>query len=133
MEWSIEFGDGPFQVVVTASGDATAEGFMAFTEEFLTDPRWRSGMTILFDVSDVGTAGLTTDDMKRVAANAQRRFVTTGPGYTAVVAGSAAAFGLARMFQAYRGEEQGRHIQVVTTIDEAREWLAAELARKEQA
>ena len=44
MNFEISFIDGDQIAVVKTSGHATREGFDAFPEAVMADPRWRGGM-----------------------------------------------------------------------------------------
>lgn len=49
LQHAISFDDSLWDVVVATSGQADLGGFRAFIEELLSSPRFRSGMNILAD------------------------------------------------------------------------------------
>jgi hypothetical protein len=40
VEWTIEFADSPFEVIVTTSGEATAAAFDEMRKQIFNDPRY---------------------------------------------------------------------------------------------
>ena len=133
MDWTVLFGGEAFDVVVTMSGDATGAELVAMTDEYLSDPRWRPGSSLLLDTSLLDLATVTTADLRRAADNGRRRDEEIGSGYMVIVTGSTAGFGLARMFQAFRDSSSGPRVHVAVSVEEASRWLTAEQAKEASA
>ena len=126
MEYAIQFGGDPEDVLITTSGVAELDILHALVEEVIADTRFEPGMSVIVDHTALDVSGLAAADMRarsaRLAANADR----IGPTRVATVVGSPAAFGLWRMMDAYEDgllESEGRAFY---SLDEARAWLRAE-------
>jgi len=72
VEYAYDFGDGPFDLVVTVSGAASAEEMIRRRGEVLGDPRLRPGMNVLYDLTGIDARGLTTDDLRELADDGRR-------------------------------------------------------------
>ena len=123
MEWEIQWGGDPEDVLVTISGDATVEGLNAWTQEALADSRFRPGMRVLIDHRGASLGGLTSDDMRRradiLAADAER----IGLQRVATVVTKPVDFGLHRMLELLSEERRSFTWRVFYDIEEARDWL----------
>ena len=129
MVYDIEFAaSGPFDVVVTTSGKATAAEMAAGRRRILDDPRFRPGMTLLVDHSLLDNADITRADVQRAAESLNRDRAASGLGWIALVAPTSLNFGLARMFELLAGEELEGAWIVVRSRDEAEAWLESKQA-----
>jgi hypothetical protein len=63
VEYSIEFGGDPQDVTITMSGTADIDCFRRVTAELVADPRFRAGMAILVDHSDLDPTPLSNGDV----------------------------------------------------------------------
>ena len=59
MDFTIEFGGDPQDVTITLFGVASPGGFLRFNEARLSDQRFREGLLILLDASDLDTSQMT--------------------------------------------------------------------------
>ena len=123
MEWEIQWGGDPEDVLVTISGDATVEGLNAWTQEALADSRFRPGLRVLIDHRSASLGGLTSDDMRRradiLAADAER----IGLQRVATVVTKPVDFGMHRMLDLLSEERRSFTWRVFYSIEDAREWL----------
>jgi hypothetical protein len=67
MEFMIEFGADDAEVVITTGGAAHADGFLRFNRALAADPRFRPGMSVLVDHSELDMSTLTDDDLVEIA------------------------------------------------------------------
>jgi hypothetical protein len=67
----------------------------------------------------------SADDIRELAVSAGSDHAEQGVGYVVMVAPSAVAFGLGRMFQARTSEEFAAKSAVVSSVAEAYAWLSA--------
>jgi hypothetical protein len=124
VDYDIEFTEsGPFEVVVTTSGEASGAEIEAGRRRVLADPRFRPGMSILLDHSLLDNAGADAHEVHGVASSLERDRATSGFAYIAIVAPDALTYGLGRMWELLAGDELERAVTVVHTREEAYAWL----------
>jgi len=123
MEFEITFdADSDFAVVRTR-GLASAEGFTAYLRALVSDPRWRPGMDVLSDHSELDAGHLAARDIEGLVSIHLPFAEAIGHGLCAVVAGSSLKFGLARMFEAHAEKQLPFRLRVFATAEEAYSWL----------
>jgi hypothetical protein len=125
MEFRIDFGGEPQDVTVTTAGRADLEGFERFNEALVSDPRYRPGMTILVDHSQLDASTLSPPEVEAVGDIVARVADRLGPSLVAIVSGDRVTFGQAGISVAYAPPERIR-VRVFYTLDEAVEWLRSE-------
>jgi hypothetical protein len=128
MNWTIEFGGTPEDVVVTTHGVATREGFVGFNTDLVSDPRWRAGMSVLLDHSDLDATQLTGEDVEGIA-----EFISTelaarlGPVTTAIVFPDPYGRGVAAVsVQMLLSPQSTMRIRSFPSRELARDWLRAQ-------
>lgn len=107
----------------TLSGVVTTDELLESFDEALRDPNYRPGMHMLADMREVTTTAHKAD-VARVASYVKGHLEEIGPLKVAVVAPTAASFGLIRMLQAYL-EGAPVDLGVFREMGEAEEWLGA--------
>jgi hypothetical protein len=123
--WTIEFVDGgPYDVVITTSGRASREGFFGFNLELVSDVRWRPGMSVLLDHSDLDTTSLTSADVEAVVELVVGLQERLGPVVCAIVAADPYSLGVAQVSVSH-AEPVGSRIRTFPARAAALEWLAA--------
>ncbi|HLK44710.1 MAG TPA: hypothetical protein VKT18_01920 [Acidimicrobiales bacterium] len=125
MDVTIEFVEGPFQAVVTTVGVGTVAELEAADRVLYSDPRWRPGINVLYDHSELVPSGQATGS--DIRALAERDSLPTAHrlvGHVAVVAASDNVYGLARMWLAQLEPTIAERTTVVRTVDDAYAWLA---------
>ena len=123
MEYAIEFGGAPQDVTIRTSGPATAEGLIAFVTDLVADPRFRPGMSVLVDHSDLDARPLTGADVKAMAEAVMRLDERIGTSRVAILVPNPLTFGYARMYELHAAETQ-LHSRVFYSRDDALKWLA---------
>ncbi len=123
MDYAIEFDPLAPEASVTTSGQATSQGFEAYLNELVDDPRWEPGMRVLVDHRALDPRHITADDLRACADLHVRLDDRVGPGDWAIVAGSSATYGLARMWPAFIDERLSLRTKVFIDLDDARAWL----------
>ncbi|MDX6414867.1 MAG: hypothetical protein QOH23_2277 [Gaiellaceae bacterium] len=126
MRHSIEFGGDRRDVTVTTHGSATPEGFIQFNEELVDDPRFRPGMAILIDHSDLDVTPLTDVDIRAIAYCIVRLGERLGDSLAAVVAPSSLGHGLARASISFVRPTALR-LETFRSADDALDWLDKQL------
>ena len=126
MEYVWEFSDGPFDVVVTQSGVASAREMLTNRARFLADPRIKPGMNLLMDITQLDVQSVDTDGI-RMLAEPDRQWEEAAFRSAVIVASTPVKYGLSRMFEnlASGQLDLAEHFAVVTSVAEAVEWLAA--------
>jgi hypothetical protein len=122
VEWTIEFRGDPQDVTITTSGPATLESFLEMNAALLSDPRFRAGMLILVDHSDLDVTPLLQDEVASIGYNIARRGEHFAGTVAAIVCGTREAFGLLRIAQAHAAPSPLRS-EVFYDRDEALRWL----------
>jgi len=123
MDYRYEFVDGPFQVIVTTSGDADTDAIVAGRRRLLADPRFRPEMNILVDHSRLDVSAATAEEIRDAAATASGERPGTTTGLLAIVSPSPLQFGLMRMYQAFASEDLESRLAVVRSVEAAYRWL----------
>jgi hypothetical protein len=108
---------------VRTRGLPSAEGFAAYLRALVSDRRWRPGMDVLSDHSELEAGHLTAHDVEGLVGIHLPFAEAIGPGLCAVVAGSSLKFGLARMFEAHAEKQLPFRLRVFVTGEEALAWL----------
>jgi len=122
MEYVLEVGGGPFQVILTTSGVASVAGFTDLNRRLQTDPEIEDGMNMLFDHTALDMSGLSTEQIRAIADNTSGEYQGRG-GRIAIVVPAPVAFGLARMWQAMTGEQISARACVVDSVEAAYAWI----------
>jgi hypothetical protein len=122
MEFRIEFGGEPQDVTLTTSGRANADGFRQMNEELVSDPRFRPGMAILVDHSELDVSGLGPDDVEAIGASVIRLGDLIGPSPVAIVGADMMTVAVSRVSRAYASPAPLR-ARSFYGRDEALAWL----------
>ncbi len=132
MEFEIDFDPERSLVALRTSGDAEFAGFEALLKALLDDPRWQPGMDVLADYSTLEMPAEAGDAfMVRIVAMHAPLAERLGSGRCAVVAGSPAKFGLARMFEQLAEPALEMRFHTVRSWAEGEAWLVEERAKDE--
>lgn len=130
MEYEITWGGDPEDACVTSRGKVSLEGFVAWMQEGLSDPRYHDGMSIIVDHRELDFSDMLPQDVQERLELFRRETNRVGRIRAAMVMRSAVDFGLARMYEAYVEMQPDLQIEigVFTSIEDAREWLRARKA-----
>lgn len=125
MEYELIWGGDPEDARVNTSGVATIEGLNAWVQEGLSDSRYRPGMRILVDHSQLDWGNMSLEDIYRRIELFARDAAYFGKACAAIVMRAPADYGIAKMEQAYieLRPELDIKIEVFFSIDDAREWM----------
>jgi hypothetical protein len=126
VEFRIDFGGDPQDVTITTSGRADLEGFERFNEALVSDPRYRPGMTILVDHSQLDASSLSPEEVEAIGNAVTRLADRIGPSLVAIVSGDRVTFGQAGISVAY-GPPGPIRIRVFYALEEALDWLRREV------
>jgi hypothetical protein len=125
MDYEIEWGGDPENVLVTTSGRATVEGLDAWVQEVLSDPRYRPGIRVLIDHQKLDWTSMTKDDLRRRARLLLRDKERIGWTRAALVTDRPVDYGLMRMIAGYLGERASFDTDIFYSFEKARDWLRA--------
>jgi hypothetical protein len=125
VEYEITWGGDPEDARVTTRGEASFDGFVAWMQEGLSDPRYRERMSIILDYRELDWSGISLEDVQdriKLFKTDSNRF---GRVRVAMVMRATVDFGLARMYQAHIEAQPDLQIEigVFTSIENAREWI----------
>jgi hypothetical protein len=123
MEYEIEWVD-PSLVICRTSGSASIEGYEAMMRALVSDPKFRPGIGLIVDHTNVDLSALTAADIEQVA-DLRTRFAGGIAARAAGVVGpgSPMRYGLGRMFEAFVESQSGTDITLFETVEEAMAWL----------
>jgi hypothetical protein len=123
MEFEIEWVD-PSLVICRTSGGASAEGYEAMMQVLTADARFRPGVDLIVDHTNVDVSGLTAEDIERVAG-LRARYAGDVPARAAGVVGpgSPMRYGLGRMFGSFVDTRSSTGVMIFETVSEAVAWL----------
>jgi len=107
---------------VKMRGEIGGDDLVAYAEKAVADESINAETDDFIDLSDVAAITATPDGLRRFAEILEDGGRVQNPGRMAILVTSPVAFGMARMFQSYRGDSP-IVIQVFRTVDEAREWI----------
>lgn len=117
-----EFDAGARVLLVRMSGIVTDEDVLAYAEMITSDETLDPAHDELIDLREIETPLATTRTLRRVA-DLFRSFERQPESVkVAFIATSDAAYGIARMYQAFRAESAAE-MRVFREMDEARSWL----------
>ena len=130
MEYEITWGGDPEDACVTTRGEAALEGFDAWVQEGLSDPRYHAGMSVIVDHRALDWSGVSLKDVQARLELFRRDTNRMGSIRTAMVMRAVVDFGLARMYQAYVEMQPDLQIEigVFSSIEDAREWIREQKA-----
>jgi len=125
VEHEIIWGGDPEDASVTTWGSATIESLDAWVQEGLSDPRYRPGMRVLIDHSQLDWSELTPADIQQRIELFAKDAGRTGHISAAVVMRAPVDYGIARMEQAFieLHPEVQIDLGVFFSVEEARKWL----------
>ncbi len=111
-------------VLSTASGTITPADIFTHQQKLAADPNFDPAFSQLIDVSHITKIEVTTEDIRKLA----RGNLFSPTSRRAILVGSDATFGLARMFAMLRESEGETGIEVFRSLDGALEWVLARRA-----
>jgi hypothetical protein len=125
MEYEITWGGDPEDACVTTRGEASLEGFGAWMQEGLSDPRYREGISFIVDHRELDWSGVSLKGVQDRIELFKQDSNRIGRVRAAMVMRAVVDFGLARMYQAYIELQPDLQIEigVFTSIEDAREWI----------
>lgn len=127
VDFTIEFGGGPQDVTVTASGMADVAGFLRVNDKLKSDLRFRSDLAILYDFTELDMSRLSEGATEQVAGPITARDWDTPPGPVALIVSSPEARDWVRLAIAHLGgTKSGR--RVFTSHEDALVWLGEQRA-----
>jgi hypothetical protein len=107
-------------LTVRAYGDVTLDECRQYQKQLLADPRMRSGIHLLADLT--GVTGAPSAAELRTVAREFQPLIEKGLGRIALLSDSTFMYGVARMFCVF-AESVGMTVAVFRDRAEAQEWL----------
>ena len=122
MDFVIEYGGEPQDVTVTVSGIADVAGLGRVNAELRTDPRFRSGLALLYDLTELDVSHLSDRDLERITAPITERDWDAPPGPVALLVSGQEAVERTRLAIAHLGGTRSRR-RIFTSHEAAVAWL----------
>ena len=124
MEFESAFSDagGPADVEIAVTGVPSAAEFARLNEQLLGDPRFRGGLKMLVDCTELDTSSVSPEDVQRLTEPMVMRDWHYPPLAVALVAPDDGTFDAARAYRAHLGGSRSNR-QVFRTRGEAETWL----------
>jgi hypothetical protein len=122
MEYTIEFGGDPQDVTITQRGAADLRSLQRFNAELMEDPRYRGGLLLLFENSDLDLSGLSDTELEQTAVDVIEQDWTASPRAVAIVALDPETHEREREIVAHLGGSRSRR-RVFSSREAAVAWL----------
>ena len=122
MEYTIEFGGDPQDVTITQRGAADLRSLQEFNAELTGDPRYRGGLLLLFENSDLDLSGLSATELEQTAIDVIEQDWNASPRAVAIVALDPETQEREREIVAHLGGSRSRR-RIFTSRDAAVAWL----------
>ena len=111
-------------IVMSATGVLRAREVIDCTRSLYREGDWRESYKTLVDMTTVDRMDIDFSEMRSIAATSEIAARTRlRTGRQALVAGSDANFGMARMYEAMVDEKVSQQIRTFRKIEDARKWL----------
>jgi hypothetical protein len=125
MAYTLAFGGDPQHLTITLSGRADTAGLHRLNADLIADPRFRAGLAILVDVSELDVSDLSPEALAAVVGPVVERDWRAPPLAVAIVAPDLETFETANLYRAHLGGSRSRR-QVFSNHEQATEWLEAQ-------
>ena len=122
VEYTIEFGGDPQDVTVTQRGAADLRSLRQFNADLVGHPRYRGGLLILFENSDLDLSGLSDAELEETAIDVIERDWDASPRAVAIVAPDPQTHARERQIVAHLGGSRSRR-RIFTSGEAAVAWL----------
>ncbi|HEY2543767.1 MAG TPA: hypothetical protein VGH92_12040 [Gaiellaceae bacterium] len=122
MQFSFEFGGEPQDLLITLSGSATPQDLRRMNADLISDPRYRTGLAILVDLSQLDASGFDDDGFRFATEPIAERDWEHPPLAIAILAPDQETFDAARLYAAYLGGSASGRAVFRTRVD-AIAWL----------
>jgi hypothetical protein len=122
MRYTFDFGGDPQDLTIVISGRATPLDLHRLNDDLRSDRRFRPGLVILVDVSELDVSALTLDALEVAAAPIAERDAVAPPLAVAIVAPSPEVLARAAHYRAFLGGSASNR-RAFTSTDEATAWL----------
>jgi hypothetical protein len=122
MTFSFTFGGEPQDLTITLTGRADTRSFKRLNDELTGDPRFRAGLAILVDTSELDVSGLTPDAIEVITEPVVERDWSALPLAAAIVAPTEATSATAALYRAFLGGSRSRR-RIFASHAEAKAWL----------
>ena len=111
-------------VIVAMTGEIADANLFEIHDHLRSDKTLQPGFALLIDLREASGTKITSAGVRALAS---LPLVLPPESRRAVVVPSNLGFGMARMYELWRGDEAGR-IRTFRDFDEARDWLASDEA-----
>jgi hypothetical protein len=128
MQWEYVILSHRNLISVRASGPFSPDSFEEMIKAIQSDEQWRPNMDRLVDLSSVDLSKTTAQDILATVEIHKRYDARIGFGRIAAVFGRETALGLGRMYEVTLGPHVRAKVRSFRTADEARHWLAEDVA-----
>ena len=122
MSFELAFGGDPQDLTITLSGRADPAGVRRLDAALRADPRFKPGLAILVDLTELDTSGLTQESLPGLTELVLQRDWITQPLGVAIVAPDPATFETAPLYRAHLGGTRARR-RVFADATAAAAWL----------
>src|SRR5262249_22259671 len=122
MSFRLAFGGDPQDLVIPLSGRADPAGLSRLDDELRADPRFKPGLAILVDLSELDASGLTSEVLAETTERVLQRDWFAQPLAVAIVAPDPQTFATAALYRAHLGGTRSRR-RVFTNAADATTWL----------
>ena len=122
MEYTIEFGGDPQDVTITQQGAADLRSLWQCNADLSEHPRYRGGLLILFENSDLDLSGLSDTELQQTAIDVTERDWDASPRAVAIIAPNPQTHTRQVEIVAHLGGSRSRR-RIFTSREAAVAWL----------
>lgn len=124
MRHSLQVDQSNGLFLITTEGDATVEGIIAFLDDIVAHPLWRSGMSILLDHRNLSISNISAKGVEQVSDYFAGLNQSLGNGKIALVMTRDVDFGMARAWEIMTSDRTNMRINILRSMENAQAWIA---------
>jgi hypothetical protein len=125
MAYHVEWGGSPQDVTIRTSGKATIADAMDILRDLSEDERYRSGLKILIDHSELQSVEYSRDELRAQIDYTSSIEERLQPTYCAIVASALGIYGVTRVWEAETGSIMKGTTRLFRSKEDALAWLGS--------
>lgn len=123
MGYQVEWGGSPQDVTIRTFGKATVADAMSILRDLSEDERYRSGLKILIDHSELQSVEYSRDELQAQIDRTSAIKAKLQPTYCAIVASTPGIYGVVRVWEAEVGSITKAMTRLFRSEEDALAWL----------
>jgi hypothetical protein len=123
MERQVEWGGSPQDVTIRCFGEASFSNTAAFVRELLEDERYRPGLKILIDYTELQTIEYSSGELRGMIDRVIAMEEKMQSGYCAIVVPTPVVYGVMRIWEAEIESATKARLRLFRGREDAIAWL----------